>query len=782
MKKITEIAIAIILFFAFGASMSVATTNIDPVHHYAKVVLDGSYIDFGCPITFQTVVGAERLPFVTTSTYSDFSNASRVTDPVSLTGGDPLSTQPTSSTVPTFSQFTISSRTTAPDPFQQNLTIISGLPGVESVSVSTATITDALAGGRFSIIVTFTQPMDQNNSPTVILSPDLVTSGTLIFSDVSWAPDGRTYTVEYQVADRDETYASVSAQIVGGITQGVPGLPAEQYTAENLFAVSMAPSSSSSSLSQSANCDVVVSDYLLTGSAHDQDGGPILMDPVGGGVFNDAFGNLSGYAWGQSTGWINFAPTGGGVTIDADGFFHGLAWSQNLGWIAFECDILGICANDPFRVRTSWRPGETSSVVVATTPPSSSSSSGPSTSPSAGGGSPAPSPSPTTPSTPTTPVTPVTPTTTPTPTESPSTSPEIPVLPTSAPSPVPSTGNPPAPSPTALPETRPNEAAGPSVLDEIVGVLFRGFENLAAFIHTVKGDITFKTIAAAGALGAMLSTPGSVWRSALSVLAFRKRKPWGTVYDSVTKQPLDPAYVVLKDAEGREVNTSITDLDGRYGFLADAGRFTIVANKTNYVFPSSRLGGRGNDELYSDLYFGGPIDILKKGDVITKNIPLDPVNPDWNETAKREQKLMKFYSKRDLIIARVTSILFWFGFALSGFALAVAPGPLNVGIVALYALVFILKETLLKGKKRGMLTDTYGNPLSFAILRIFSANLNTEIIHKATNALGQYYALVPNGTYYAKIEVKNPDGSYTLAHTSEPFEVKKGVIDRNFAI
>jgi hypothetical protein len=755
MKKTTEILIALILFFAFSASMSVATTNIDPVDYRAKVVLDGSYIDFGCPAASSTLAAN-----------------------TSSTAAQTLSREASSL------NFSLTSS------FQQNVPTV-GVPGVESVSVSAATITDALSGGPFSIIITFTESIDQNNPPTIILSPDLVATGTLVFSDFEWLPENKTYTVKYRIVDQNEIYSSVSAQIVGAITQAIPGIPVEQYTAENLFSVDMASVASSTTTSQLTNCDVVVSDYLLTGSAYDQDGRPIVMNPIGGGVFNDAFGTLSGYAWGQSTGWINFAPTGGGVTIDGDGFFQGLAWSQNLGWIAFDCDTLGTCATDPFRVRTAWRPGGNTAATVATTTSSSSSSSVASTPSSVGGGSPVSTATSTTttasatsvisttsviPSTSTV-ISPTTPTT------SPTVALQIPVLPPIEPSvaaPV-STAVVQPTSPVPL-ESRSEEITGSSLLDDAVAVLFRGFENLAAFINTVRGDLTFKTVALVGALGAVLSTPGSVLRSALSVLAFRKRKPWGTVYDAVTKQPLDPAYVVLKGADGREITTSITDLDGRYGFLSDAGQFTIVANKTNYIFPSAHLSGRASDELYSDLYFGGPIDILNKGDVITKNIPLDPVSADWNETAKREQHLMKFYSKRDLIISRITNILFWFGFALSGFALAVAPEPLNIGIVVLYAVVFILKETLLKSKKRGMLTDKYGNPLSFAILRIFSANLNTEIIHKVANALGQYYALVPNGTYYAKIEVKNPDGSYVPVYTSEPFEVKKGVIDKNFLI
>jgi len=110
----------------------------------------------------------------------------------------------------------------------------------------------------------------------------------------------------------------------------------------------------------------------------------------------------------------------------------------------------------------------------------------------------------------------------------------------------------------------------------------------------------------------------------------RRRKPWGTVYDSVTKQPLDPVYVVLQDLEGNEIQTCITDLDGRYGFLVGPGKYKIVAHKTNYKFPSEKLRGKTSDEVYSDLYFGEEIEIKEYGEVLIKNIPMDPINFDWN--------------------------------------------------------------------------------------------------------------------------------------------------------
>ena len=121
--------------------------------------------------------------------------------------------------------------------------------------------------------------------------------------------------------------------------------------------------------------------------------------------------------------------------------------------------------------------------------------------------------------------------------------------------------------------------------------------------------------------------------------------PWGTVYDSITKQPLDPAYVTLIDQNGKKIASAITDLDGRYGFLTETGTYRIEANKTHYIFPSKKLAGRTQDELYANLYFGELFDVRSRNEAVIRNIPLDPINFDWNEFAKRDKKLMKYYSK-----------------------------------------------------------------------------------------------------------------------------------------
>ncbi len=327
-------------------------------------------------------------------------------------------------------------------------------------------------------------------------------------------------------------------------------------------------------------------------------------------------------------------------------------------------------------------------------------------------------------------------------------------------------------------------------------------KNTKALIETPTGQIVTEFVPVVGAVsGVAVSVaagmfanpltmseifliPIRLWAILMTALGLKKRnRPWGTVYDSVTKQPLDPAYVVLLDQQGKEVATSITDLDGRYGFLIGPGTYHLVASKTNYTFPSAKLKGENIDELYNDLYFGTDVVVTTEGEVIGKNIPLDANGFDWNEYTKKEQKLTKFYSNRQKVIAYISNILFSVGLLVTITAVLVAPTSYNVGTLVLYLVLFILKRTILRPKPQGSVTDKETNaPLSFAIVRIYSASTNREILHKVTDKTGKYYCLIPNGTYYATVERKNSDATYTKVFTSESVEVTGGYFKGKFTV
>jgi len=144
----------------------------------------------------------------------------------------------------------------------------------------------------------------------------------------------------------------------------------------------------------------------------------------------------------------------------------------------------------------------------------------------------------------------------------------------------------------------------------------------------------------------------------LTFLSLRKSKQfWGMVYDSVTKQPLDPVIVKMLYADGGEVETCVTDLNGCYGFLARPGKFKIFARRTNYTFPSKFVAGE-KDGIFENLYHGEFFSLYNDSEVLAPNIPMDPVGSDWNQTAKRT--IQKNYAHTEVLIHRLAAVFFWF--------------------------------------------------------------------------------------------------------------------------
>lgn len=269
----------------------------------------------------------------------------------------------------------------------------------------------------------------------------------------------------------------------------------------------------------------------------------------------------------------------------------------------------------------------------------------------------------------------------------------------------------------------------------------------------------------------------------LSLFGFyTTKKYWGTVYDSVTKQPLDPAYVTLFDDAGQVIDTSITDIDGRYNFIVGPGTYYLSAQKTDYLFPSKKLSGKNYDELYAHLYFGGPVEVRKNDEVLSLNIPMDPLNFNWNEYAKRQTKVTHFYRPWHRFLSVAAHVLFVLGFALSVWVFVVDPTVLSFIVFSLYIITIILRLIGFRYIPRGYVGDTEGFALSYGIVRVYSAELSREVKHAIIAPEGHYLLLVPNGRYFMTVEQKLPSGEYKKVHTTKPFKVHKGFIAKKITI
>jgi hypothetical protein len=310
---------------------------------------------------------------------------------------------------------------------------------------------------------------------------------------------------------------------------------------------------------------------------------------------------------------------------------------------------------------------------------------------------------------------------------------------------------------------------------QTVGIFGGMVASVAAFT-----DTGFATPLAASEL---LLIPARLWGLLLAGLGIRRRsRPWGTVYDSVTKQPIDPAYVTARDANGKVIAESITDIDGRYGFLLPDGTYYLSAEKTNYEFPSKKMSGKFGDELYSDLYFGAPVTV-HGGDILDKNIPMDQKNFDWNEYSKKERNALSFHTRHEKPWAKLSNYMYIAGLVISAVATVLHPSNLNIIILVSYIIVLASMKYTLNKKKLGFVRAKDSNePLSYAIVSVTSTDHQTVLRKSVCDVQGRYYCIVPKGQCYIDIEKKNADGSYAKVYGSNLISTNSGIINSDFQV
>ncbi len=338
--------------------------------------------------------------------------------------------------------------------------------------------------------------------------------------------------------------------------------------------------------------------------------------------------------------------------------------------------------------------------------------------------------------------------------------------------------------------------------NEVKDIFFFYLDKIKEIFNTTEGNVIIKILTTSGLVGGLfVSLASAIFSSPLSFaeiplipfristlfmsfLGIKKRtRRWGVVYDSITKQPLDPAYVSLKNTAGETVSTAITDIDGRYGFVVEPGTYVLFVNKTNYIFPSTKLTGKRSDELYDNIYFGDYFTIPTSGEVITRNIPLDPLNFSWNEFEKEKRNLTSSFKRKDLLISRIANFFFNVGFVLACIAFIVTPLPYNGIIFALYLFVLIIKKIGIKTKNKGSVVEkSTGLPLSYGIVRVMYSDIGQEVAHSIIDKYGNFYCLIKNGTYTIKIDKKNIDGSYSTLYQQSLVTVNNGVLNNKFEV
>lgn len=509
------------------------------------------------------------------------------------------------------------------------------------------------------------------------------------------------------------------------------------------------------------------------------------------GVSNDGFGNLSGFAWGENIGWVNFGV--GGVAVDQSGHFSGYAWGENIGWISLNCLNTGSCGSVSYGLNTDYIPATPTPTPIPiggdggggfTPPPSPSGSATPTPSASA-----SPIPTPTPPPSPTS-------SATPTPSVGPS------ATPTESPSGTPRPGSVPGQGPTLTPTeiTVPGIELLPQPVQIVVNQTVHNIVQAAQTVVTTTVRVT-KAITPAIQQSAPIvtgaTTVATTVSSAISIIPLarsasnfgyllqflrqnligvfglkRKRKVWGSVYNSKTKKPIPFAKVELLSASSRLLDTRITDTNGRYGFLVTPESINqqiieiqLRASKDGFAFPASGITPPDDTILYANVYIGGITKINVQA-LAAFDLPMDEIKP--KELSPSRQAPVTLNN----IGTTLLNACFNVGLVTAPLSVIAQPSVLNISVLAFFCVVNVPRLAGLAAKPYGVVIDSLtGSPMSFALITL-NDNEGKRVAFTVSDERGRYFLLVPKGEY--TISAYTPATVIPARNFTQQFKTWKG--------
>lgn len=285
--------------------------------------------------------------------------------------------------------------------------------------------------------------------------------------------------------------------------------------------------------------------------------------------------------------------------------------------------------------------------------------------------------------------------------------------------------------------------------------------------------------------GEMKYVPGRLLSLFTRGLGFKKQeKMWGTVYDAITKKPLDPVLLTLWDGAGKKIKSTITNLSGKYTFgnLAP-GAYTITATKHKYALVGDSLNGQDHDEVYRHLYYGNTFNVLAPGGPMLLNIPMQPENFEWSTFVVNGPRLMKSYAGSERLFFGLSSFFISFGFFAAVLLIIGTADIPNIILCALATLLYIIKPQTLCARAFGYITDgRSGDPLSFGIVRISSGVTGTDITDCVLDGVGKYSYPLPKGNYLLRVDRKNLDGRYHTLMKNIAIKTKKNVVAQSLIV
>jgi hypothetical protein len=233
------------------------------------------------------------------------------------------------------------------------------------------------------------------------------------------------------------------------------------------------------------------------------------------------------------------------------------------------------------------------------------------------------------------------------------------------------------------------------------------------------------------------------------VLLLRRRKHsgWGTVYNGFTKEPVDLASVRFINAStGAVTRSQVTDSQGRYFLMGQAGEYKIEVDKTGFGGISKHLEGMETDGNYARVYHGEAFSLADEKTEINYSVPVDPKGE-----VKEASSVI-----RQAIMHGAQHIVSLIGLGATAFSFAISPTPMVGGFLAVHIVFYGISHKFSKRKK----PDTFGvvsdkktsKGIKHVVVRVFDSAYDKLVDMKVTDEKGRYALLVGPSKCYVTYE------------------------------
>jgi len=314
-----------------------------------------------------------------------------------------------------------------------------------------------------------------------------------------------------------------------------------------------------------------------------------------------------------------------------------------------------------------------------------------------------------------------------------------------------------------------------AVIGQVIEVLqTEEARQTANFAAPVAAAVAVANVAAASSMFSLFNYLWYFLTQPALLIGRKKRKKWGVVYNSLSKNPLDLVAVRLVNAQTRAViQTRVTDSKGRFTFRARPGLYRIEAVKPGFVYPSGYIKDETEDASYTDVYHGTNIEVKEESNIAV-NIPIDPV-------VKEETPFVVILKK---YLRRLQHAFGMFSIFVTVAASVIAPSLPIFGLVGLQIVTYLLFRRLALPKKPkdwGIVYDAENRkPLGTVIVRIFDKKFNKLLETQVTNSNGQYGFFASKSRYFITAEKKGFE-----KYKSEDIDlssVQEQVVDKHVAL